>query len=155
MYGVFSDKTVKEFFDSYISTSTDVDENDKQFVELQIHRHSHSCKKGGINKYRFGFPLPPMTETSILELFSKETSEVNLKKHKDNYRNVVKVMNSLAKGEEMEFLQFLERCHLNYDQYLSAVRSTLKKKQIFYKRTVKDMSKSSQLAAITDLESKL
>lgn len=32
-----------------------------------MHKHSQTCKKGGKDVCRFGFPLPPLEKTMILE----------------------------------------------------------------------------------------
>ena len=58
--------------------------------------------------------------------------------HKQNSQKVLIVINSLPKDEDIDFEQFLTKCGLTYDQYLSAVKSSLKKKQVLLKRTVKD-----------------
>lgn len=66
VYGIDTDKEVTELIDRNITTSSVLDGGDTQFVMLQVNRHSKSCKRlKGI--CRFGFPLPPMKETKLLE----------------------------------------------------------------------------------------
>lgn len=128
-----------EFIDTNISTSSDVHEDAKQFVQLQMHRYSQSCKKKGIDICRFGSPLPPMKETLIMEPFSSDTEKEVLKAAKQNYEKVLKVLNALPKDAELEFDQFIGQCELTYDQYLGSLRSSLKRKRVLLKRAVKDV----------------
>lgn len=39
----------------------------KELVNLQTHRHTKTCKKGGPKICRFNFPLTPMPKSMILE----------------------------------------------------------------------------------------
>ena len=67
-FGTSPDEDVCKYVDSCISCSTDVTDSEKEFLKLQIHRHSHTCKKiiRGKTICRFGVPWPPMKETQIL-----------------------------------------------------------------------------------------
>ncbi|WAR08399.1 LOW QUALITY PROTEIN: hypothetical protein MAR_018357 [Mya arenaria] len=77
----------------------DVSEENTQFIQLQIHRHSKSCKKKGKEICRFVFPLPPMKETMILEHFDSNPIGDAVKTSKQSYKKVLEVMKSLAKDE--------------------------------------------------------
>ncbi|XP_053403150.1 uncharacterized protein LOC123564956 [Mercenaria mercenaria] len=139
VYGIDSDEKVIKFIGMNITTSSDVEDKSMQYIQLQVHRHSKSCKKKGKEICRYGFPLPPMKETKILEPFDSTTNKDVLKTSKQNYEKVMKVMKTLAKDENLDFEQFLQKCDLTYEQYLDAVRSSLKKKQVLLKRQVKDV----------------
>lgn len=76
-YGSSQIDDILQFIDSHISCSSDVSEDDKKFVKLQKHRHSKSCKKTKAKRLcRFGFPIPPMTETMILEPLPTDTEKI-------------------------------------------------------------------------------
>ena len=61
---------VVEFVDKYISCAKPTVESDEEMSVLvanQMHRHSHTCRKGLKFMCRFGFQNPPMPKTVILE----------------------------------------------------------------------------------------
>ncbi|VDI73405.1 Hypothetical predicted protein [Mytilus galloprovincialis] len=98
-------------------------EEDRQFVKLQKHRHSKSCKKKGKRVCRFGFPIPPMAETLILEPFPADHSKTEILKKKGNYKKISIVLETLTGDEDMTFQTFLTKCKLNNQQYIDAIRS--------------------------------
>jgi hypothetical protein len=79
-----------------------------------------------------------MKETLIIKPFFSDTEKVFLKATQQNYKKVLKVLQALPNGAQLEFDQFVGRCELTYDQYLGAVRSSLKK-HVLLKRAVKDV----------------
>ena len=57
-----------------ISVTSKPSEFPEELINLQRHKHSHTCKKhvkDGI-KYRFGVPFFPMRKTMILEPFDDD-----------------------------------------------------------------------------------
>ena len=63
-----------KFIDKLISVSSKPTEFSEELINLQRHKHSHTCKKhvkDGI-KCRFGIPYFPMRKTMILEPFSDD-----------------------------------------------------------------------------------
>lgn len=66
------DEEIEAYVDQYITS--DLSENDPQMkalVNLQVHKHSKTCKKGGKTVYQFGFPLPPLPYTMLLDIQKK------------------------------------------------------------------------------------
>ena len=57
------DEQIAEFVDKYSSCSKSIPAEHMQYLQLQNHKHSKSCKKRGLPVCRFGFPVPPMTKT--------------------------------------------------------------------------------------------
>ena len=116
--GIDTHEKVLEFIDTNISSSSKVEEEHTKLVHLQTHRHSTSCKKKGKEVCRFGFPLPPKeNKTMILEPFDSDIGDETLKANK----------------------QFLDKCEVTYEQYTSAVISSLQKKQVMLKRSMEDV----------------
>ncbi len=78
VYGKNSDEDIANFEDSYVSCKADSDDlND--FLNLQRHRHSTTCKKKGNAACRFNFPLPPaMPRTIVLEPLSETDLDENV-----------------------------------------------------------------------------
>ena len=74
-FGYDDNATVAGYFDMIISCSSDIPEEDKKYIKYQLHRHSKTCHIGNTHKCRFGFPLPPMPKTLILEPVECETEE--------------------------------------------------------------------------------
>ena len=93
----------------------------------------------GKNVCRYGFPLPPMSQTQILEPLDSDYPKDMLKNHHNNLQKIHAVLKSLVKDEDMPFCQFLAKCGVSEDTYILAIRSGLKRKQVFLKRQVKDV----------------
>ena len=60
------DTEIIEYIDSIISCS--FIENEKKYIDLQLHKHSKTCirKINNTKKCRFGAPWPPLDKTLIL-----------------------------------------------------------------------------------------
>ena len=61
-YGETDNDTVAKYYDDIIFFSSDVPEEHKEYVHYQIHRHSKICHIGNTHRYRFSFPIPPMSK---------------------------------------------------------------------------------------------
>jgi hypothetical protein len=65
--GIDSDEDVVAFIDKY--QKCDFPSNDEQLCDLvkqlQVHKHSQTCRKTGTGMCRFGFPKPPSPSTLI------------------------------------------------------------------------------------------
>lgn len=79
-----------------------------------------------------------MTETMVLEPLPTDTEKSDVAKHKVNYDKITKVLETLTSDVEMDFNSFLGECKVDYTEYLNAIRSSISKKKVFFKRTVKD-----------------
>ena len=131
-------QSVIEFIDKYISCAKPTVESNEEMSELvanQMHRHSHTCRKGRKFQCRFGFPKPPMPSTVILEELPADM-DVNAKlAHGKAYKVIQKELKAMGTGEAIDFDEFLARLKLTLDEYILAIRSSLKSTTIFLKRT--------------------
>ena len=129
---------VVEFIDKYISCAKPTVESDEEMSVLvanQMHRHSHTCRKGRKFMCRFGFPKPPMPNTVILEELSADMDINTNLAHRKAYKVIEEELKAMGTGEAIDFEEFLARLKLTYDEYILAVRSSLKSTTIFLKRT--------------------
>ena len=74
-FGYDDNATVGGYIDMIISHLSDIPEEDKKYIKYQLHRHSKTCCIGNTHKCRFGFPVPPMPKTLLLEPVECETAE--------------------------------------------------------------------------------
>ena len=129
---------VIEFIDKYISCAKPTVESNEEMSALvanQMHRHSHTCRKGRKFQCRFGFPKPPMPDTVILEELPADM-DVNTKAaHEKAYKVIQEELKAMGTGESIDFGEFLARLQLTFDEYILAIRSSLKSTTIFLKRT--------------------
>ena len=129
---------VVEFIDKHISCAKPTVESNEEMSELvanQMHRHSHTCRKGRKFQCRFGFPKPPMPSTVILDELPADM-DVNAKlAHGKAYKVIEEELKAMGTGEAIEFGEFLARLKLTLDEYILAIRSSLKSTTIFLKRT--------------------
>ncbi|CAC5416131.1 unnamed protein product [Mytilus coruscus] len=111
------------------------EENNTSLDNLQVHKHSKTCRKKGHPICRFGFPLPPMKETVILEPL-KENDDIE--KYKVIYKEVQNEINSLHNSEDidqMTYDMFLDDVlQMNDENYIKAIRSNLSGPNVFLKR---------------------
>ena len=134
-YGKDSDDDIAKFVDSYVSCCANSDEL-TDLVNLQRHRHSKTCKKKGHNACRFNFPLPPMSRTMILEPLSETDLEENVAdKLKKDLVKIRSLLDSIKADETMSFDEFLEKLDLSEQQYLKAIRLSLKHNTLLLKRS--------------------
>ena len=129
---------VIEFIDKYISCSKPTMESNEEMSALvanQMHRHSHTCRKGRKFQCRFGFPKPPMPNTVLLEPLPADMDANEKSKHRKVYTVIHEELKKMGTGETIDFTEFLARQKLTYDEYILAIRSSLKSATIFLKRT--------------------
>ncbi|XP_078352070.1 uncharacterized protein LOC144636749 [Oculina patagonica] len=127
---------IVKFVDKYITchkpgTSSEMED----LVNLQMHRHAKTCKKAGHKICRFNFPLPPMPRTMILTpLDTSCFDEEGKKLIKENGEKIKEVLDSMKYGEDISFEDFLNKLQLTEDNYILAIRHTLKRDTLFLKR---------------------
>ena len=128
---------IVDFVDKYITCANDELSDDmKDLVNLQMHRHAKTCKKQGNKICRFNFPLPPMPRTMILEpLTENKLEEDELEEVKQNYDQIKCFLDEMKYGENMTFEVFLDKLNLTEQQYLQAIRYSLKRTTLLLKRT--------------------
>ena len=105
-------------------------------MNLQRHKHSKTCKKKGHAICRFNFPLPPIPRTMILEPLSETDLDENaadiLKKALERIQSL---LNSINADETMTFVEFLQKLDLTEQQYIKAIRFSLKRSNLLLKRS--------------------
>lgn len=60
-----SDSDIANLVDKY--TTCQQDESMANLVNYQTHRHARTCRKKGQPICRFGYPLPPIDKTVVLQ----------------------------------------------------------------------------------------
>jgi len=136
-YGISTDEEVADFIDKYITCSSDSDVH-ADLVNLQRHKHSKSCKKMGRKLCRYGFPLPPMRKTAILQPLPSDTPASNMKKYKVDFEKIQTLIQDKA-ILELSFDEYLIRCDMPEDAYILALRSSIKRATVFLKRNPSDI----------------
>ncbi|XP_033725386.1 uncharacterized protein LOC117315346 [Pecten maximus] len=124
------------YVDKYVTCSLETDNPElAELVQLQVHKHSKTCKKGGKPVCRFGFPLPPLPRTMILEPLETDVAE-----YKKKYTELQKKMNEYKDGCDLSFHAFLQSSvEMNETEYINCIRSSLKGPKIFLRRTPAEM----------------
>ena len=134
-YGKDSNDDIVKFIDKYVSCKGDSDELG-DLVNLQRHRHSKTCKKQGHKICRFNFPLPPMPRTMILQPLDENTlSEIERNLIKQNFNELSELLDSLKYDEQMSFEHYLDKLGFTEQQYIMAVRYSLKRDTLFLRRS--------------------
>ena len=135
-YGKNSNDDIAKFVDRYVACKADSEEIVGDLINLQRHKHSKTCKKQGQKICRFNFPLPPMPRTMILEPLSEDAFDENEKDlMKNNYEKINILLDNLKHDDEMNFGEFLQKLGFTEQQYIMAVRYSLKRDTLLLKRT--------------------
>lgn len=92
IYEDIEDKAVIEFIVRYVACEKSEAIGD--LVELHVHSHSRTCKKNNKPVCRFGYPIPPMEETVILQPLYVDVNE-DEKLHKNNWGKIAKFLTNL------------------------------------------------------------
>ena len=129
-YGGDSNDNICKFVDNYVSCRGDESELG-ELVNLQRHRHS---KKNGHKVCRFNFPLFPMARTMILEPLTETFCEEVEDSLKKQYEKIQECLANLKRDEEISFVKFLELLGLTEEQYILAIRFSLKRDTLLLKR---------------------
>ena len=129
-----------EFIDKLISVSSHPTEFSEELINLQRHKHSHTCKKHVKDdvKCRFGIPFFPMRKTMILEPFDddEKLSKKEREKISKSRQNVNKELDKLSKETNTSLLfdEFLTCIDMSEEEYIKMIRADLKKAKVFLKR---------------------
>lgn len=92
-------------------------------LELQKHKHSKTCRKGGKPICRFGFTKPPMNRTMLLKSIEIEKfSHEEYITMKQNFKLVSQLLADSKDG--MSFEKFLIALGLTEEEYLNAICSS-------------------------------
>lgn len=126
-----SDQEIEAYVDKYVTCGLLEDNLEiKQLVELQVHKHSETCIKGDKSICRFGFPLPPLNKTMLLEPL-----DVDIEKYRKMYSDIQKKLNDYKDGCSLDYGSFLQTVvEMSEGEYIKCIRASLKGPKIFLKR---------------------
>ena len=125
-----SEEEIVQFVDKYLTCSVN-DEETAQFVELQTHKHSRTCRKKGKAICRFGFPLP---QTRLLYPLEEKVDQF-----KKKYSELQRAMNE-SRDNDVSFVEFLETvAKMTFEDYIKCIRSSLNAPKVFLKRAPNEM----------------
>ena len=136
-YGQNKEDEILHFNERYVSCSIDIPDHEKQYVDLQRHRHSRSCRKKGKALCRFGFPIPPMPETTILEPYEGDENErIRLE---NIFTRIKNQLDDMKDGSDVKFEDFLKTINCSFEDYIDAVRTSIKGPKIFLQRNLREI----------------
>ncbi len=134
IYGTDTSETIALFIDKFVSCSAQP-ETHREFVNNQLHRHSKSCRKKGKALCRFGFPLPPMPHTVLLEPYAG----LNRDDYEKLYEKIKKNLDQMKEGTDQPFEMFMSEMKCSLTEYLSAISTSIKGPTVFLKRSLKEI----------------
>jgi hypothetical protein len=133
---------ITAFVDKYVTCKSSQSVVDAELINLQLHRHTKTCRKKGRDICRFNFPIFPMPSTMILQPldlchFKDEEIEdlkANLKKNPD-------FLSSMKLGNQINFTfdKFLEELGLSFDAYILSIHYSLQCHTILLERSPSDI----------------
>ena len=137
VYGKDEDSEVIQYVDKIITCHRNWNTPDvNSLVDLQVHRHTRTCRKQ-VKKAtvcRFGFPKYPMLQTVILQPLICEHAEKQ--EHRQRLNRIKNMLSQLKTAEEeMTWSEFLQGIDMTYDEYIQAIRYSLKADTVFIKRS--------------------
>ena len=139
-----SAKNLCEYVDSILTTTRrlpvldgiDLNEKDRKLPLVQSHKHTETCLKNRKEwrPCKYGFPFEPMPVTMFL--LPLNTDLLQTKVSTEHYHRIRKEIESLPRGDscEISFSDFLQKCCLNFNEYVLAIRSSLKAPKLLLKR---------------------
>jgi len=126
-----------EFIDKFITCERSEQGKMEKLIGYQIHKHAQTCKKK--NKQgitcRFGFPKP--RETMILKPLDEDFSLEQIRAAKESHKMIEEKLNEWGRGfkEDIEYDSFLESIGIVHEDYITAIRSSIKRATVFLKRS--------------------
>ncbi|XP_047999641.1 uncharacterized protein LOC125236759 [Leguminivora glycinivorella] len=130
---VESAERVVQFVDNILTC--DSNELTEDILHVQKHKHTHTCRPKPDKLCRFDIPFFPLDSTQILVELPKDNA--SYKRVKDIARSIQIKMQDIPPEIET-FTDFLEFVGVTYENYILAIRSTLKRPKVFLKRSPKD-----------------
>ena len=127
VYGENANKDIEQYVDKYVSCSSDVMDNTKQWVHLQTHKHSKTCRKKGKAICRFGYPIPPMPRTCVLEpLETTENTDSDEEEYfnlcAERYKKIEEILQQNKRGIANVIYRFLAILKMSQNKYLMVLR---------------------------------
>eukprot|EP00105_Crassostrea_gigas_P014661 XP_011431404.1 PREDICTED: uncharacterized protein LOC105331065 [Crassostrea gigas] len=139
--------TCSRYFDHRFHNYLECEKNEENdLTNLQVHKHSQTCKKRGKAVCRFGFPLPALEETLILEPL-----ESDVDKYKKMYDDIQKQLNDMKNGCDLPYKELLSTVlKISEEDYIKCIRSSLRGPKVFLKRNLCDMRVNSYNSVVLD-----
>ena len=133
IYGKDNVESITQYIDNHVGCTVDVNDEAKEYVEMQKHKHSRTCRKHGRAECRFSFPQPPMSHTQLL--LPLETAEVDdILEYEMKLLEIEHELDNLDNDEIMTYDNFLQKLDIPEEKYINIIRSTLKGPKVFMKR---------------------
>ncbi len=138
LYQIDDIEEVIAFIDRTCSCSSNVKEEHKPYLKMQKHKHTRTCRKGKEKDCRFNFPIPPMKKTCILKPLEVDEDP---NKYKEMFQYIKCFLNTISHDTDIDisYTQFLEILNVSEEDYIKAVRSSIKKDKIFLARQVNEI----------------
>jgi hypothetical protein len=128
-FKVNSDDELAVYVDQFLKCSINNPDLGR-LIELQVHKHSRTCRKREDKICRFGYPLPPLPKTMVLQPLETEKDKYN-----KLYQNLQKKMNNEKDGYDMSYENFLKTVvQMTETEYVKCIRSSLNSSKVFLKR---------------------
>ncbi|XP_055612183.1 uncharacterized protein LOC129758647 [Uranotaenia lowii] len=126
-------KAFEKFADTFITCQYDAD---NPLCKYLRHKHTDTCSKGRSNKNtcRFNFPKFVLSETKILKPLPKNEITAAVKRNLQKIKETMEVLYSSKERSNLSFEEILESLDLTKDDYINALRASISKVTIFYKR---------------------
>ena len=132
VYGQNTNAEITSFVDCYISTySTLLNEN---FVKVQTHCHTRTCKKHKQSRCRFNFPLPPIDTTMVLEPLENSPNCLIEKANQIYF-----VFEHSEYSKKISFASLLQELQIPRDEYIFLLHSLLTRPTWSLKRALPDI----------------
>ena len=124
-YGKASNNEIASYYDKIISCSSDVKPEHHQFLEYQLHQHVKSCRIGNRQICKYGFPVPPMNKSRVLEPIQLDSKEEAI--FKEKWCKIQKYLKKLGMGLDVTttFEEMLSELNITNDEYIKAVQCSL------------------------------
>lgn len=131
------------FIDKHITCKRDEEAEMKELINYQVHKHSHTCLKGGrsINNCRFSYPKPPLPATKILHPLPNDISKKKKKEAQETFQKIWLKLNEMGSSfkDDINFQTFLDSMEITEVQYFLAIRSSIKRSTVFLKRRTNEI----------------
>ena len=132
-YAKVKAEKIEAFVDQYISCSEDVPQEHADYLDIQKHKHSRTCRKMGKAICRFGYPIPPMSNTKLLEPYEGDNRE----KYEKLYTKIQAELNSKHKHDSLD--ECLTELEMTEEDYIKAVTTSIKGPKVFLKRKLSEI----------------
>lgn len=139
------EQDIISYVDKYVTCSLQTNDTQlEQLIDLQVHTHSKTCKKGGKAVCRFGFPLPPLRSTMLLEPLDVDVDEYTKK-----FVTLQTRMNDFKDSCDFSFETFLvDVADMSEEEYIKCIRASPKGPKIFLKRNESELLQPSNTESL-------